>query len=67
MRKYPNNTTFAWERSDGDYEIGDTVNGETIENDILRELLVAQTLITLRRPRPLLHEQATTIGDEEQD
>jgi hypothetical protein len=67
MRKYPNNTTFALERSDGDYEIADTVNGETIENDILRELLVAQTLITLRRPRPLLHERVMSILEEEQD
>jgi hypothetical protein len=48
MRKYPNNITFAWERSDGDYEIVGTLNGETIENDILWDLLVAQTLITLR-------------------
>jgi hypothetical protein len=48
MRKYPNNITFAWQRSDGDYEIVGTLNGETIENDILWDLLVGQTLITLR-------------------
>jgi hypothetical protein len=48
MRNYPNNITFAWQRSDGDYEIVGTLNGETIENDILWDLLVGQTLITLR-------------------
>jgi hypothetical protein len=48
MRNYPNNITFAWQRSDGDYEIVGTLNGETIENDTLWDLLVGQTLITLR-------------------
>jgi hypothetical protein len=60
MRKYPNNITFAWERSDGDYEIVGTLNGETIENDILWDLLVGQTLITLR-----LSDQATQAYNRE--
>lgn len=48
MRKYPNYITFAWQRSDGDYEIVGTLNGETIEEDAVWNYLVEQTLNTLR-------------------
>jgi hypothetical protein len=49
MRNYPNNITFAWQRSDGDYEIVGTLNGETIEEDTLWNTLVEQTLVLLRQ------------------
>ncbi len=49
MRNYPNNITFAWQRSDGDYEIVGTLNGETIEEDSLWNTLVEQTLLMLRQ------------------
>ena len=48
MRKYPNYITFAWERSDGDYEIVGTLNGETIDEDNTWNYLVEQTLAALR-------------------
>jgi hypothetical protein len=48
MRKYPNNITFAWERSDGDYEIVGTLNGETIDEDAVWNYLVEQTLAAMR-------------------
>lgn len=48
MRKYPNYITFAWERSDGDYEIVGTLNGEIIEEDAVWNYLVEQTLGTMR-------------------
>lgn len=44
MRKYPNYITFAWQRSDGDYEIVGTLNGETIDEDAVWNYLVEQTL-----------------------
>ncbi len=47
MRKYPDNITFAWQRSDGDYEIVATLNGETISEDGVWNYLVEQTLSTL--------------------
>ena len=52
MNRIPNYITFAWQRSDGDYEIVGTLNGETIENDTLWCILVAQTLNTLRLADP---------------
>ena len=48
MRKYPNYITFAWERSDGDYEIVGTLNGETIDEDAVWNYLVEQTLAAMR-------------------
>lgn len=48
MRKYPNDITFAWERSDGDYEIVGTLNGETIDEDAVWNYLVEQTLAAMR-------------------
>jgi hypothetical protein len=48
MRKYPNYITFAWERSDGDYEIVGTLNGETIDEDNTWNYLVEQTLKVMR-------------------
>jgi hypothetical protein len=49
MRKYPNNITFAWQRSDGDYEIVGTLNGETIDDDALWNSLVQQTLAIMQQ------------------
>ena len=49
MNRYPNYITFAWQRSDGDYEIVGTLNGETIDDDSLWNTLVAITLSTLRQ------------------
>jgi hypothetical protein len=48
MRKYPNYITFAWQRSDGDYEIVGTLNGETVDDDNVWNYLVRQTLVALR-------------------
>lgn len=48
MTRYPNYITFAWQRSDGDYEIVGTLNGETIEEDALWNYLVRQTLGAMR-------------------
>jgi hypothetical protein len=48
MRKYPNYITFAWERSDGDFEIVGTLNGETIDEDTVWNYLVEQTLGAMR-------------------
>ena len=52
MNRLPNYITFAWQRSDGDYEIVGTLNGETIEDDSLWNTLVAMTLSTLRQSEP---------------
>jgi hypothetical protein len=49
MNRLPNYITFAWQRSDGDYEIVGTLNGETIDDDSLWNTLVAMTLSTLRQ------------------
>ena len=46
MTRYPNYITFAWQRSDGDYEIVGTLNGETIEDDALWNSTV-KTMLTL--------------------
>lgn len=48
MTRYPNYITFAWQRSDGDYEIVGTLNGETIDEDALWNYLVRQTLAAMR-------------------
>jgi hypothetical protein len=48
MRKYPNYITFAWQRSDGDYEIVGTLNGETIDEDAVWNYLVETTLGAMR-------------------
>ena len=48
MNRYPNYITFAWQRSDGDYEIVGTLNGETVDDDALWNYLVKQTLAALR-------------------
>ena len=49
MNRLPNYITFAWQRSDGDYEVVGTLNGETIDDDSLWNTLVAMTLSTLRQ------------------
>lgn len=46
--RYPNYITFAWERSDGDYEIVGTLNGETIDDVQLWNSIV-RTMLTLLR------------------
>ena len=46
--RYTNYITFAWLRSDGDYEIVATLNGETIDDDKLWNRLVEKTLATLK-------------------
>ncbi len=48
MRKYPNYITFAWQRSDGDYEIVGTLNGEAVDDDNVWNYLVRQALVALR-------------------
>jgi len=50
MRKYPNYITFAWQRSDNDsdYEIVGTLNGETVDEDMVWTYLVEQTLTIMR-------------------
>jgi hypothetical protein len=45
-RRYPNHITFAWERSDGDFEIVGALNGETIDDDRLWNSTV-RTMLTL--------------------
>jgi hypothetical protein len=46
--RYPNNLTFAWLRSDGDYEIVGTLNGETIDDNDIWNNLVEQTLAIMK-------------------
>ena len=46
MNRLPNYITFAWQRSDGDYEIVGTLNGETIDDDRLWNSTV-RTMLTL--------------------
>ncbi len=48
MTRYPNYITFAWKRSDGDYEIVGTLNGETVEDDALWNNTVRVMLILLK-------------------
>jgi hypothetical protein len=50
MRKYPNYITFAWQRSDNDsdYEVVGTLNGETVDEDMVWAYLVEQTLRVMR-------------------
>lgn len=47
-RRYPNHITFAWERSDGDYEIVGALNGETIDDDHLWNGTVRTMLMLLQ-------------------
>jgi hypothetical protein len=46
MTRLPNYITFAWQRSDGDYEIVGTLNGETIDDAQLWNSTV-RTMLTL--------------------
>lgn len=46
--RYPNYITFAWQRSDGDYEIVGTLNGETIDENQLWNSTVRTMLMLLR-------------------
>jgi hypothetical protein len=48
MTRYPNYITFAWQRSDGDYEIVGTLNGETIEDSRLWNGTVSTMLLLLQ-------------------
>jgi hypothetical protein len=48
MTRYPNYITFAWQRSDGDYEIVGTLNGETIEDSRLWNGTVSTMLMLLQ-------------------
>lgn len=46
MNRIPNYITFAWQRSDGDYEIVGTLNGETVDDYRLWNSTV-RTMLTL--------------------
>ena len=46
MTRIPSHITFAWERSDGDYEIVGTLNGETVDDAQLWNSTV-RTMLTL--------------------
>lgn len=46
--RLPNYVTFAWQRSDGDYEIVGTLNGETIDEDQLWNSTVRTMLMLLQ-------------------
>ena len=48
MTRYPNYITFAWLRSDGDYEIVGTLNGETIDDSRLWNGTVSTMLMLLQ-------------------
>jgi hypothetical protein len=48
MTRYPNYITFAWQRSDGDYEIVGTLNGETIDDSRLWNGTVSTMLLLLQ-------------------
>jgi hypothetical protein len=48
MNRIPNYITFAWQRSDGDYEIVGTLNGETIDDYRLWNSTVRMTLTLLQ-------------------
>jgi len=48
MTRYPNYITFAWQRSDGDYEIVGTLNGETIYDSRLWNGTVSTMLLLLQ-------------------
>lgn len=48
MSRLPNYITFAWQRSDGDYEIVGTLNGETIEDSRLWNGTVSTMLMLLQ-------------------
>lgn len=50
--RYPNFITFAWQRSDGDYEIVGTLNGEMFNDDNLWNYLVEHTLTTMQHNDP---------------
>lgn len=50
--RYPNFITFAWQRSDGDYEIVGTLNGEMFDDDNLWNYLVRHTLATMQLNDP---------------
>jgi hypothetical protein len=52
MTRYPNYITFAWQRSDGDMEIVGTLNGETIDDDMMWNYLVEQTLTIMQMADP---------------
>jgi hypothetical protein len=48
MNRIPNYVTFAWQRSDGDYEIVGTLNGETIDDYRLWNSTVRMMLTLLQ-------------------
>ena len=48
MTRYPNYITFAWQRSDGDYEIVGTLNGETIDDSRIWNGTVSTMLMLLQ-------------------
>jgi hypothetical protein len=48
MTRLPNYITFAWQRSDGDYEIVGTLNGETIDDSRLWNGTVSTMLMLLQ-------------------
>jgi hypothetical protein len=48
MNRLPNYVTFAWQRSDGDYEIVGTLNGETIDDYRLWNSTVRMMLTLLQ-------------------
>ena len=67
MRKYPIHITFAWPRSDGDYEIVGALNGETFDCDFHWNGTVETMLMLLRLNDPDINaynrEDIYAIGD----
>lgn len=73
MIRIPNHITFAWLRSDGDYEIVGTLNGETIDETQLWNSIVRTMLTLLQSSDPdtqaYCREDVVSvlIPDEEED
>ena len=71
MTRYPNYITFAWKRSDGDYEIVGTLNGETIDDSRLWNGTVSTMLMLLQvndRDTQAYHrEDVCSVGEAGED
>ena len=59
--RYPDQITFAWQRSDSDWEILGTLNGTTIEDTATWNHLVEQTLSILQ------YHDSDTLAYERED
>jgi hypothetical protein len=70
-RRYPNHITFAWQRSDGDYEIVGALNGETIDDDHLWNGTVRTMLMLLRMndsdTQAYHREDIYSVGEADED